>query len=129
AADRATASRNAQPVQGRPGRADRAAAQRAALDRAPPQEPRRPHRRTVGGPSAGRSATLRMVPHLLRRRFTTMDTKGRPFMRPNEASHAVIECALTVHTALGAGMLERTICACLFYELTSRGMHVQHQIH
>ena len=59
----------------------------------------------------------------------TKDTKGRPFMRPNEASHAVIECALTAHTALGAGMLERTICACLFYELTSRGMHVQHQVH
>jgi GxxExxY protein len=70
--------------------------------------------------------------HLLQRRFTTMDTKdtkGRPFMHPNEASHAVIECALAVHTALGAGMLERAICACLFYELTSRGLHVQHQVH
>jgi len=26
-------------------------------------------------------------------------------------------------------MLERTICACLFYELTTFGLHVQHQVH
>jgi len=36
-------------------------------------------------------------------------------MRPNETSHVVIACALRVHSALGAGMLESTVNACLFY--------------
>jgi GxxExxY protein len=58
----------------------------------------------------------------------TKDPKDRPYLRPNEASHRVIGCALKVHTALGAGMLESTICACLFYELTTAGLHVQHQV-
>src|SRR6266699_3640443 len=40
-----------------------------------------------------------------------------------------IGCALKVHTALGPGMLESTICACLFYELTAARLHVQHQVH
>jgi GxxExxY protein len=58
----------------------------------------------------------------------TKDIKGRPYLRPNEASYAVIGCALKVHSALGPGMLESTICACLFYELTNAGLHVQHQV-
>lgn len=58
----------------------------------------------------------------------TKDTRGQPFMSPNETSHAVIECALRVHTALGAGVLESTVSACLFYELTSSGLHVEHQV-
>ena len=49
-------------------------------------------------------------------------------MRPNEASHAVINCALQVHNALGAGMLESAVSACLFYELTAAGLHVEHQV-
>jgi GxxExxY protein len=50
-------------------------------------------------------------------------------MRPNETSHAVIECALQVHSALGPGILESAVCACLFYELSFRGLHVEHQVH
>ncbi len=50
-------------------------------------------------------------------------------MRPNDASRAVIGCALKVHTALGPGMLESTISACLFHELTNAGLHVQHQVY
>jgi hypothetical protein len=53
---------------------------------------------------------------------------NRRYMRPNEASHAVIGCALKVHSALGPGMLESTIGACLFYELTASSLHVQHQV-
>ena len=52
----------------------------------------------------------------------------RPYLRPNEASHAVIGCALKVHGALGAGLLESTISAGLFHELTASGLHVQHQV-
>ena len=59
----------------------------------------------------------------------TTDTKDRIFLGPNDTSHAVIDCALRVHTALGAGLLESTICACLLYEMTSAGLHVQHQVH
>jgi GxxExxY protein len=49
-------------------------------------------------------------------------------MRPNEASHVVIACALRVHSALGAGMLESTVNACLVYELSTAGLHVEHQV-
>ena len=49
-------------------------------------------------------------------------------MRPNEASRLVIDAAMRVHSALGAGMLESTIDACLLYELAQGGLHVQHQV-
>ncbi|HEX7796314.1 MAG TPA: GxxExxY protein [Vicinamibacterales bacterium] len=57
-----------------------------------------------------------------------MDTKDTKGLRPNAASHAVIEAAMKVHTVLGAGMLESTICACLIYEFNLAGLHVQHQV-
>jgi GxxExxY protein len=49
-------------------------------------------------------------------------------MRPNEASHLVIECALAVHSAIGAGMLESAVCACLFHEFATKGLHFEHQV-
>ena len=58
-----------------------------------------------------------------------MDTKGRTALKPNAASHAVIECALKVHSALGPGLLESAVCACLFYEFVIAGLHVEHQVH
>jgi GxxExxY protein len=57
-----------------------------------------------------------------------MDTKDTKPWGPNATSHAVIEAALKVHSALGAGMLESTICACLLYELNQAGLFVQHQV-
>jgi GxxExxY protein len=57
-----------------------------------------------------------------------MDTKDTKPWGPNATSHAVIDAALKVHTALGAGMLESTISACLLYELNEAGLHVQHQV-
>jgi GxxExxY protein len=33
-----------------------------------------------------------------------------------------------VHTALGAGMLEKTIEMCLLFELRERGLRVEHQV-
>ena len=50
-------------------------------------------------------------------------------MRPNEASRAVIDASMRVHSALGAGLLESAISACLLYEFTRSGLHVQHQVH
>src|SRR5437762_9263227 len=59
----------------------------------------------------------------------TKDTKDRKYRKPNEASHAVIECALRVHSALGAGVLESTVAACLLYEFRSVGLHIEDQVH
>jgi GxxExxY protein len=49
-------------------------------------------------------------------------------MGPNAASRAVIDAAMKVHSALGAGMLERTYDACMFYELSEAGLHIEHQV-
>jgi GxxExxY protein len=57
-----------------------------------------------------------------------MDTKDTKGLGPIAASHAVIVAAMKVHSALGAGMLESTICACLLYEFNQAGLHVQHQV-
>jgi GxxExxY protein len=58
----------------------------------------------------------------------TKDTKDRTFLGPTDTSRVVIECALRVHTALGAGVLESAVCACLEYELRQAGLHVEHQV-
>jgi GxxExxY protein len=50
-------------------------------------------------------------------------------MTPNEASHVVIGCAMKVHSALGAGVLESACDACLYYELTQAGLQFDHQVH
>jgi GxxExxY protein len=57
-----------------------------------------------------------------------MDTKDRRFLRPNPTSEQIIKCALEVHSALGAGMLESAISACMLYEMTNAGLHIDHQV-
>ena len=49
-------------------------------------------------------------------------------MRINEVTETVIRAAMTVHTAVGAGLLERAYDACFFYELTKTGMQFDHQL-
>ena len=49
-------------------------------------------------------------------------------MDKNEISSAVIDAAITVHTALGPGLLESAYEACLAHELRKRGMHVASQL-
>lgn len=44
-----------------------------------------------------------------------------------DVTEQVIGAAMQVHTALGAGLLESTYHACLFHELTLRGLHFEHQ--
>jgi GxxExxY protein len=56
------------------------------------------------------------------------DTKQRTYLKPNAASQKVIECALKVHTAIGAGVLESTIHACLLYEFLAAELDVQHEV-
>jgi len=58
-----------------------------------------------------------------------MDTEGSPrvFMRPNEASHAVIGCAMRVHSAIGAGVLESAANLCMLHEMRDAGLHVEDQ--
>ena len=58
----------------------------------------------------------------------TKDTKVKLAMKPNEASHVVIGCALRVHTAVGSGMFESAIDACLFYEFAQAGLQLEHQV-
>jgi GxxExxY protein len=65
-----------------------------------------------------------------------MDTKKSntqhvvPGMRtPNEASHLVIGAAMRVHTAVGPGVLESTVCACLLHEFLTMQLDVQHQVY
>ena len=69
---------------------------------------------------------------MLELRITTMDTKDtkdRILLKPNAASQVVIDRALRVHTALGAGVLESNVCACLLHEFRSAGLHVEDQVH
>jgi GxxExxY protein len=49
-------------------------------------------------------------------------------MKPNEASQILIGAAIRVHSALGAGVLESAYDACLLYELTKTGLHIEHQV-
>ncbi|MEZ5344474.1 MAG: GxxExxY protein [Pyrinomonadaceae bacterium] len=49
-------------------------------------------------------------------------------MELNDISGKIIECAITVHRALGPGMLESAYEACLMYELKKHGLNVQHQL-
>jgi GxxExxY protein len=49
-------------------------------------------------------------------------------MTANEASRVVIGAAMRVHTALGAGLLESAVGACLLYELSHAGLDVRSQV-
>lgn len=49
-------------------------------------------------------------------------------MRENEIGNVIVDAALKVHTALGAGLLENAYEACLAYELEKRGLRTQKQL-
>lgn len=48
-------------------------------------------------------------------------------MNENELSHLILQCAFTVHTELGPGLLESAYEECLFYELQQNGLFVEKQ--
>ena len=45
----------------------------------------------------------------------------------NKLSSKILECAFTVHTALGPGLLESAYEECLYYELRQSGLKVEKQ--
>jgi GxxExxY protein len=45
----------------------------------------------------------------------------------NKFSGQIIDCAITVHRALGCGLMESVYEACLAYELSKRGLKVDRQ--
>jgi len=49
-------------------------------------------------------------------------------MRHEDVTQRIIDSAMKVHTALGAGMLESTYHACLHYEFSVNGLHFEHQV-
>jgi len=49
--------------------------------------------------------------------------------RANELSRIIIDCAITVHRKLGAGLLESTYRICLVHELRKRGLTVAEEVH
>jgi GxxExxY protein len=48
--------------------------------------------------------------------------------RLNRISGVVVDAAITVHSALGLGLLESAYEACLLYELRKRGLIVESQV-
>ena len=48
-------------------------------------------------------------------------------MEENEISDKIIGCAIQVHRELGAGLLESSYEACLYYELVQSGLFVERQ--
>ena len=60
----------------------------------------------------------------------TEDTKDAEEnkMDLNRISGAIIDSAMKVHTALGAGLLESVYEACLAHELRKRGLRVETQV-
>ena len=49
-------------------------------------------------------------------------------MLHEDVTHRIIDAAMRVHTALGAGLLESTYNACLCHEFMSRNLQFQHQV-
>ena len=49
-------------------------------------------------------------------------------MTPNEVSKVVLDSAMKVHSALGAGLLEQAYKACLRHELLKRKIHVLSEV-
>jgi GxxExxY protein len=50
-------------------------------------------------------------------------------MEERELTAQIIDAALSVHSALGPGLLENAYEACLFHELKDRGLNVEQQVH
>lgn len=49
-------------------------------------------------------------------------------MTENEIGKIIVSCALKVHKALGAGLLESAYAACLFHELVKAGLGVRSEV-
>jgi hypothetical protein len=65
---------------------------------------------------------------LLRSRTTAENAEVKILMRHETITRRVIDAAMKVHTALGAGLLESTYDVCLVHEFTLRGLQFQRQL-
>ena len=50
------------------------------------------------------------------------------FKQENQISGIILDAAITVHSAIGPGLLESAYQACLLYELQSRGLNCLAQV-
>ena len=50
------------------------------------------------------------------------------FKQENQISGIILDAAITVHSAIGPGLLESAYQACLLYELQSRGLNCCAQV-
>jgi GxxExxY protein len=72
-----------------------------------------------------------MVYGLLRVRNTAEDAEDAEVsivVSIDAITHRVIKAAITVHSALGAGLLEKAYDACLNWELRTLGLQFDHQL-
>ena len=49
-------------------------------------------------------------------------------MTIDQVTHRVIRAAMAVHTAVGAGLLEKAYDACFYRELAESGLQFEHQV-
>jgi GxxExxY protein len=62
------------------------------------------------------------------RTFASFAVKKMERKHIDGLSRTILDSAMTVHTALGPGLLESAYEHCLCYELTKRGIHVVTQV-
>jgi GxxExxY protein len=55
------------------------------------------------------------------------DAEEHTPMTIDEVTYRVIKAAMTVHSAIGPGLLEKAYDACLYYELGKDGLQFEHQ--
>jgi GxxExxY protein len=63
--------------------------------------------------------------------FTAEDAKDAEVkikVTIDQVTHRVIHAAMTVHTGIGAGLLERAYDACFYLELAESGLRFEHQV-
>ena len=51
-----------------------------------------------------------------------------PIVKINEVTDCIINSAMTVHSAVGPGLLEKAYEVCLAYELSVRNLHFERQV-
>jgi GxxExxY protein len=56
------------------------------------------------------------------------DAKGHAVVLINDITETIIKCAISVHSAVGPGLLEKAYDACFYCELSKTGLQFEHQL-
>jgi GxxExxY protein len=56
------------------------------------------------------------------------DAEGHAVVPINDITETIIKCAMTVHSAVGPGLLEKAYDACFYSELSKTGLQFEHQL-